>query len=67
MEALLSKQAVEAMRKWLEQSAKEWEEKKKEAEECYVEYEKEKEKKQLRLCKICGERPAATGGGAMMR
>lgn len=45
LEALLSKQAVEAMRKRLEQSAKEWEEKKKEAEECNVEYEKEKEKK----------------------
>lgn len=29
--------------------------------------EKEKEKKQLRLCKICGERPAATGGCAMIR
>lgn len=28
--------------------------------------EKEK-KKQLRLCKICGERPAATGGCAMIR
>lgn len=45
LEALLSKQAVEAMRKRLEQSAKEWEEKKREAEKSNAEYEKEKEKK----------------------
>lgn len=45
LEALLSKQAVEAMRRQLEQSGKEWEEKKKEAEKCNTEYEKEKEKK----------------------
>lgn len=45
LEALLGKQAVEAMRRRLEQSETKWEEEKKEAEECNVEYEKEKEEK----------------------
>lgn len=45
LEGLLSKQAVEAMRRRLEQSETKWEEEKKEAEECNAEYEKEKEEK----------------------
>ena len=45
LEVLLSKQAVEAMWRRLEQREKEREEKKKEAEKCNTEYEKEKKKK----------------------